>query len=57
MKVETELEQAIAELVREIGPRGVIYEHIKDAQTLVDSLGPDALKCLDEAVVLPLSLG
>ena len=52
MAVKVELEQAIAELVREIGPRGVIYEQLKDAQTLVDGLGPDALKCLDEAVAI-----
>jgi hypothetical protein len=52
MKVEAELEQAIAELMREIGPRGGIYEHLKEAQTLVYGLGPDALKSLDEAVAI-----
>jgi hypothetical protein len=52
MTVEAELKQAIAELVREKGPRGPIYEHLREAQTLVDDLGLDALKRLDEAVAI-----
>jgi hypothetical protein len=52
MTVEAELNGAIAELVREKGPRGYIYEHLKQAQELVDDLGPDALESLDEAVAI-----
>ena len=39
MTVEAELNGAIAELVREKGPRGFIYEHLKQAQALVNDLG------------------
>ncbi len=52
MTVEAELNGAIAELVREKGPRGFIYEHLKQAQALVDDLSPDALERLDEAVAI-----
>ncbi len=52
MAVKVELEQALAELVREKGSQDLIYEHLVQAQTLVDDLGTDALKCLDEAVAI-----
>lgn len=51
MTVEVELKQAIAEL-REKGPRGLIYEQLKQAQALVDGLGPVARKRLDESVAI-----
>jgi len=52
MTVEAELKGAIAELVREKGPQGAIYEHLKQAQALVDDLGADTLERLDEAVAV-----
>jgi len=52
MLVEAELEQAIAELMRKNGSRSSIYEHLKQAHTLVNDLGPGALERLDEAVAI-----
>ena len=52
MTVEAELRQAIAEVMRDRGPQGLIYEQLKYAQALVDGLGPDALEGLDEAVAI-----
>jgi hypothetical protein len=56
MTVEAELKQAVAEVERKQGPQGSIYEHLKQAQSLMEDLSPDALERLDEAVAIHVSL-